>query len=121
MTNRFRRLAAFAAGGDKLCGRQQANPSLSRDEAMNVNLFGRLLSKRFGPPDQGGDADYYYSIEDTSSGYTFGAYSGNSGPSYAGVTPESVIDFDKEDYRIRPEILQILSDFEQWLTLPAQP
>jgi hypothetical protein len=122
-TERFIRLPPGAAGGPRLCGRRDVNPVLGANAAMNVKLFASQLAARFGPPDDVSDAEYSYSIEDRETGFMFEARSANSGPCYAGVPSEAMVDFEHDDYRIRPEVLQILVDFEHWLTQPgtAQP
>lgn len=115
MNARFVRLPAGTAGGTKLCGRVQVNPTLSRDEAMDVARFGRKLAARLGPPDQVGDADYSYSIRDLQNGVEFEAYAAQSGPAYGGSPGESYTDFENGDYRLKQETLRTLTEFESWL------
>jgi hypothetical protein len=116
MQQRFMRLAARAVGGAKLAGRRAVNPALSHKESFDSRRFGALLAARFGVPDTGGDDEYSYPIQDLETGVRFLAYSAQSGPAYGGSPADCFIDYDRDDYRLKPEVLRALQDFEAWLT-----
>ena len=118
MPHRYSRLSAGAAGGAKLCGRRAANPALTPDEAFDDDLFGRLLAARFGASDPVGDERYAYSIRDDRTGIEFKAYSATTGPAYSGSPPTHFIDFENNDYRVKPTVMRTLTEFETWLTSP---
>ena len=112
---RFRRLPAGAAGGAKIASRQAANPRLTHREATDVRQFLALLRRRLGEPDPRSDSAFSYSIRDTQTGVVFEAYSAQSGPSYGGSPPAHFVDPGANDNRTRPEVMQVLADFERWL------
>jgi hypothetical protein len=116
---RYTVLHAGAAGGARLSGRAAVNPALTSDEAFDVELFGRLLEARFGASEPIGDEAYAYSIRDQVTGIEFKAYSVRSGPSYAGSPPDCMMDFHNNDYRVKPEVLHALAQFEAWLCSPS--
>lgn len=118
MPERFIRLAAGSAGGVKLCGRRSVNPALSPMEAMDEALFAAQLCARLGAPDKIADASFSYSLLDQDLLFPFEAYSGSSGPAYGAKPSEAMVDFEQGDHRLRPEVLQTLTAFEQWLTAP---
>lgn len=115
---RYSRLHAGAVGGAKLSGRAALNPALTSDQALDDALFGRLLAARFGASDPVGDAAYAYSIRDQETGIEFRAYAAQTGPAYAGSPPSCMVDFDNNDYRVKPEVLHALAQFETWLCSP---
>lgn len=115
MQNRFLRLPAGTAGGVKLCGRDRVNSSLTPQQARDTALFLVALQNRLGLPDDASDADYSYSVRDQQSGVEFMAYSAQSGPAYGGSPVDSFMDFERNDYRIKPIVLSVLADFENWI------
>lgn len=120
-TARFKRLPGRAAGGAKIAGRRDANPRLTPREANDERQFLALLRKRLGEPDPRGDSAFSYSIRDTQTGVVFEAYSAQSGPSYGGSPPDHFIDFEANDNRTKPEVMQVLTDFERWLESEDEP
>jgi hypothetical protein len=116
---RFRRLPRGRAGGAKIASRRDVNPRLTPLEAVDDKRFLALLRKRLGEPDPGGDRDYSYSVRDTEREIEFEAYCGQSGPAYGGSPPDHFVDFEANDNRTKPEVLQALSDFERWLEAAA--
>ncbi len=115
MQSRYVRLGPGEAGGVKLANRHLVNPDLSDDEVYDVRGFSALLTTRFGTPDPAGDADYSYSILDRHTGVRFEAYAAQSGPAYGGSPAECFVDYDNDDYRLKPEVMQALVDFERWI------
>ena len=99
-------------GGTKICGRKTVNPNLSREKAMNPEIFLRVLWAAFGAP-RAIDGGYSYNILDTKTNVWFRAYSSASGPSYGGS-----LDFFKKPItgELVLEMKQILIDFEFWLS-----
>lgn len=118
---RFQRLPKGVAGGAKIASRRAANPRLTVREAVNEKPFLALLRKRLGEPDPRPDSDFSYSILDTQTGVVFEAYSAQSGPSYGGYPPEHFIDLEANDTRTKPEVMQVLADFERWLESEDEP
>lgn len=114
-TPRFMRLAKGAAGGAKMASRRDANPRLAPLEAVADAPFLELLRERLGEPDQRGDSLFSYCVRDSMFGVDFEVYSGPSGPAYGGSPPDHFIDFERNDHRVRPEVLRSLADFEEWL------
>jgi hypothetical protein len=114
-TERFIRIAARSAGGTKLAGRRDVNPALSFEQWIDSDRFLRQLEDRFGDPDHIGDERYWYAIQDTLTGVKFAAYSAQSGPSYGGDPQESYVDFENNDYQLKPDVLRTLRDFDAWL------
>lgn len=115
MSSQYLRLSAGIGGGVKLCGRAHVNPTLSPTDALDVERFRRKLEARFGRPDHVADADYSYSVRDNLTGVEFEAYSAQSGPAYGGAPADSFVDFDQDDYRIKPEVFRTLAAFDAWL------
>lgn len=115
MQERYTRLGPTEVGGAKLASRRAVNAALSDDEAYDVHAFGALLAARFGLSDQAGDADYSYSILDQFTGVRFRAYAAQSGPAYGGVPDECWVDAENDDYRLKPEVVSTLQEFEKWL------
>lgn len=115
MTTRFIRLSPRSAGGTKLAGRLQVNAALTYEQWIDSDRFLQQLTDRFGEPDHIGDERFWYAIQDTQTGVKFVAYAAQSGPSYGGDPQESYIDFENNDYRLKPEVLQTLIDFDAWL------
>jgi len=120
MRSRYVRLGAKEVRGAKLASRYETNPTLTDDEAFDVQAFGTLLMARFGASDSAGDVYYSYAILDQDTGVRFRAYAAQSGPAYAGLPGECFVDFDNDDYRLKPEVLMTLQDFEKWLTTVNQ-
>lgn len=112
---RYQRLSKHSVGGLKIAGRRTINPGLTSDEVFEDEpSFGQLRIK-FGESDTAGDAVYSYSIRDTVLGVEFEAYCGNSGPCYGGDPLDCFMDYNAEDYRLKPIVLQSLTEFEEWL------
>ena len=120
-TARFQRLPEGTAGGAKIASRQAANPRLTAREANDERQFLALLRARLGEPDPRGDSAFSYSIRDTQTGVVFEAYSAQSGPSYGGSPPKHFVDFVGHDNRTKPEVMQVLADFERWLEAEGEP
>ena len=102
-------------GGVKLCGRNAVNPSLPADNVRDPSAFLRVLRAKLGEPDNVADANYSYSIRDLQTGVEFMAYSAQSGPAYGGSPVDCFVDFENNDYRLKPAVLETLTDFERWL------
>lgn len=118
---RFQRLTGRVAGGAKIASRRDANPRLTPREAMDVALFLALLRRRLGEPDPRSDSAFSYSVRDTQTGIVFEAYSAQSGPSYGGSPPDHFVDSEANDNRTKPEVMQVLADFERWLESGDEP
>jgi hypothetical protein len=114
-STRFKRLPKGSAGGAKIASRRDANARLTPLEAIDDDRFLALLRRRLGEPDQRGDSAYSYCVRDTAREIDFEAYSGPSGPAYGGSPPDHFVDFEANDNRTKPEVLQTLSDFDHWL------
>jgi hypothetical protein len=105
----------------KLANRHQVNPRLTREEAADPDRFRRDLEACLGPPDDSSDAEFSYCVRDRQTGLSFLAYSAQSGPAYGGEGPDCCVDFEGHDYRIRPEVLRSLAEFEEWLLAASRP
>lgn len=115
MTPRFIRMPAGTIGGLKLGNRGDFNKTLSWTESDDVERFGALLRRAFGPPDMNPDADYSYTVHDNETGVTVRAYSAQSGPAYGGRPADCFVDFENDDYRLKPEVERTLVDLDRWL------
>jgi hypothetical protein len=101
VTARFERIAQ-AYPGLKLFGRDEVNPRLAFEDAMDPGAFLARLWAHFGPASER-DSGFLYHLHDRTTGLGFTAFSGGSGPGYAG-------DHDQRD-AYRP----VLEAFEQML------
>jgi len=115
MKSRFIRLPAGTIGGLKLANRLDVNKALSYQEATDVERFGALLQRAFGPPDMDSDADYSYIVRDTDTDVVVCVYSAQSGPAYGGMPDECFVDFESDDYRLKPEVQRTLTELDRWL------
>jgi hypothetical protein len=98
---RFERLTQ-PVFGSKVCNRDEANASLTPEQARSLGEFLGRLWARFGPAEPIDDG-FSYSVRDRKTGLTFTAYSGPSGPAYGGGLPE------------QRRLMPVLKAFERWL------
>lgn len=82
MNSRFR-VDQVPGFGGKLFSRSDVNPRLGFEEAMDPGIFLAHLWALFGPA-RPVDDGFCYDLVDGRTGLRFSAYSGPSGPSYAG-------------------------------------
>ena len=109
---RFRRLPAGAVGGGKLAARFDVNLDLAFAAAMDSAAVGRKLEKVFGPSDPPGDADFFYCVEDTTTGVRFPVYSAQSGPAYGGPRTHFA---SLRPLTLADEVRAVLADFDRAL------
>ena len=116
---RYERIESMPEETTRLCGRNEVNPALSFDEAVDGERFAAQLSVCFGEPahDEDREADVV-AIRDCETGVVFEAYVGPAGPSYAG-TVLAYEDFTSDDLRLRAVVIDTLSAFDAWLEASA--
>lgn len=99
----------------RLCGRNEVNPALSFDDAVDGDRFAAQLSQCFGNPDHDDEREAEgITIRDCETGVIFEAYVGPAGPSYAG-TSLAYEDAASDDLRLRAVVIDTLAAFDAWL------